>query len=103
LADEHWRAVEISKTSVKVLSSKECPVLFRRSEGMLALPEPDLLGTVDDVEPFIFRLSNDEKILFLAFLAYVAGPSNVYGILLLEGEEGSGKTTIAILTRNSVD
>jgi len=77
--------------------------LVRRSEGMLALPEPDLRGTVEDVEPFILRLTNDEKILFLAFLAYVAGPSNVYGILLLEGEEGSGKTTIAILTRNSVD
>jgi len=35
--------------------------------------------TVEDVEPFILRLTNDEKILFLAFLAYVAGPSNCTG------------------------
>jgi hypothetical protein len=51
LADEAWRAVEISSTGWRVIG--EPPVRFRRAKGMLPLPVPERGGSVAELRPFV--------------------------------------------------
>src|SRR4029078_10881964 len=45
LADPQWRVVEIGADGWRIVSSP--PVRFRRTQGMLPLPEPERGGSID--------------------------------------------------------
>jgi len=51
LANDKWEVVEITAEGWKVII--ESPVYFRRSKGMLPLPNPDPNGSIQELKSFL--------------------------------------------------
>ena len=102
LADEGWRAVRIGPNGWRIICDP--PVKFIRPKGMLPLPEPmegdggekrlrDLLNIKDE----------DSWRLLLAWLIAVFRPDRPFVVLILQGEQGSAKSTVERILRALVD
>jgi hypothetical protein len=100
LCDEQWRAVCINHEGWKVLSRP--PVKFRRSKGMLELPQPMRGGTVDKLRDFI-NVSSDDWPLIVSWLVATFRPDKPFPVLALHGEQGSAKSTTARVLRSLID
>jgi hypothetical protein len=103
LADEPWRAVEITRAGWKVIDAP--PVRFVRPEGMLALPEPVQGGSVDDLRVFlnVADESEDDWPLIVGFVAGLLRPRGPYPVLEVLGEQGSAKSSAGRFIRRIVD
>lgn len=91
LVDPEWRAVEISPQGWRVVQRP--PVKFLRKRGLAPLPVPEPGGTLTDLRPFI-NCRDEEWPLVVAWLVGALSPGP-YSILVLQGEQGSAKTTTA--------
>lgn len=102
LADERWRAVRIDPSGWQIISDP--PVKFVRPKGMLPLPQPvegdegerrlrDLLNIKDE----------DSWRLLLAWLIAAFRPDHPFVVLILQGEQGSAKSTVERVLRALVD
>jgi putative DNA primase/helicase len=103
LCNSSWQIVEISAEGWKVVESKNCPVRFRRTNGMEPLPAPESGGDIKDLRPFINCDSNDDDyVLAVGWLigCFSEGP---YPILVQQGEEGSAKSTRSRVFRDLID
>jgi hypothetical protein len=80
----------------------QSPVFFRRPEGMLPLPIPESGGSLDELEPFLNQ-SPDQFILSKGFLLASFHPKGPYFIMVLNGEEGSAKSTATRIYRALID
>lgn len=101
LADEQRRAVEISTDGWRVISDP--PIRFRRTRGMKALPEPLIGGSIHVLRRFLNLGSDNNWTLCLAWLVTAYRPKGPYPILILQGEQGSAKSTTAKLLRRLID
>jgi hypothetical protein len=101
LGNETWEAVEITPEGWRVLPSP--PVRFRRSRGMLPLPKPVRGGSLGDLRPFVNAGSEEDWVLMAAWLVAAIRPIGPYPVLLLEGEQGSAKSTTGKVLRALVD
>ena len=99
LCNNRWECVEISKTGYQVLS--EPPVKFRRSRGMKALPYP-VKGNMASLKAFLNVKGNSDWSLMGAWLiaCFSEGP---YPVLLLQGEQGTAKSTISKMLKSIID
>ncbi|MEE8530722.1 MAG: hypothetical protein V3S34_00730 [Hyphomicrobium sp.] len=101
LADEGWRVVEISPSGWKVVTRPA--VKFVRRNGMLPLPAPETGGDLQALRPFV-NVESDEKFILLAStLLGALHPRGPYTPLILGGEQGSAKSTVARLLRLLID
>ncbi len=101
LADDDWRAIEITPRRWSLVSCP--PVRFVRPRGLRPLPVPRARGTLDDLRRFLnVRTEGDFK-LVLGWLVMAFNPRGPYPILVLNGEQGSAKSTAARLLRSIVD
>ena len=106
LGSPTWEAVEIDENGYRI--TKEVPIKFIRSPGMAPLPIPEenvegkeLLRLKD-----VLNLPEDNYHTFLLLLIYLIGafnPAAIYLILILNGEQGSGKSTTARLLGRLID
>jgi hypothetical protein len=103
LANDSWEAVEIKAGSWQVVSSAATPVRFRRPRGMLPLPVPVRGRTVDELRRFVNVSDDGAWRLLVAWLVQALRPSGPYPVLLLQGEQGSAKSTAERLLRALVD
>jgi hypothetical protein len=104
LANERWEAVKITPAGWRVVSDP--PVRFRRPRGMRALPTPKkgkLKGLVDLLRSFINVADDDALWLIVAWLVQAFRPTGPYPVLILQGEQGSAKSTLERLLRALVD
>jgi hypothetical protein len=101
LANDHWEAVEIRAGRWQVVSDP--PVRFRRPRGMLPLPVPTRGGDVGDLRQFVNVSDDDGWCLVVAWLVQALRPTGPYPVLLLQGEQGSAKSTAERLFRALVD
>jgi hypothetical protein len=105
LADEQWRAVQIDASGWRVVDNP--PVRFRRSYGMLPLPEPVGGGSLDDLRDFINILNGGDWRLLIAWMVAsiypYLHPRAAFPILCLLGQQGSAKTTAGKLLRALID
>jgi hypothetical protein len=107
LGNDLWQAVEIKPTGWRVVSDHPDSVRFRRARGMSSLPVP-ISGDIRTLRRFINagdEQSGDDAnwILMLAWLVAALSPSGPYPILILQGEQGTGKSTVARVLRQLVD
>ena len=51
LCDRDWRVVEIGPDGWRVIT--DLPIRFRRSAGMLPLPQPEPGGSIEELRPFL--------------------------------------------------
>ena len=78
------------------------PVHFRRAPGMLPLPIPERGGSIDELRSFLNVKTDGDFRLTVGFMVGLLskGP---YPLLVLQGVQGSAKSTFAELVRNMVD
>jgi hypothetical protein len=99
LADEHWRAVEITERGWQIV---EAPVRFRRPNGALPLPTPVRGGKVSELRDFV-NVSDADWPLLAGWLIASFRPHGPYPVLALHGEQGTAKSTTARVLRALVD
>ena len=99
LTNSKWQTVEISSSGWQVMN--QSPVKFRRPEGMAPLSTPMPDGSLEDLRPFI-NCRDEDWPLVIGWLvgAYSPGP---YPLLVLQGGEGSAKSTTARILKTLVD
>jgi len=101
LCDAKWRAVEITQGGWSVTNNP--PVCFRRSKGMLALPEPIRGGSIDDFRQFINVESESDFMLAVGFLVGAVNPRGPYLHIQLNGEQGTAKSSMSRNIKNIID
>jgi hypothetical protein len=101
LCDAAWRVVEISGGDWRVLD--ESPVAFRRTSGMLSLPTPVRGGSLSLLRPYVNMASDDDFKLLVAWLAACLRPTGPYPVLMIQGEQGSAKSTTSRALRSLID
>jgi hypothetical protein len=100
LCDEGWRSVRITQDDWSVI--EDAPVKFRRTRGMLPLPQPIRGGDPSILRPFI-NVADYDWPLVLAWLVTVFRPGRPFPILALHGEQGSAKSTTTQILRSLTD
>jgi hypothetical protein len=99
LGDASWRAVEIDRSGWRVVDNP--PVRFRRPKGMLALPLP-VPGSITDLRRFV-NVDDEQWTLLLPCLVAALRPSSTYPIVVINGEQGSAKSTSQKMHRRLID
>ena len=100
LVDADWKAVEVDAAGWRIVADP--PVRFRRAKAMLQLPAPTEGGSVNDLRPFL-NVSKRDFRLIVAWLLAAMRPTGPFPVLVLHGEQGSGKSTVARLLRSLID
>lgn len=101
LGNEIWDAVRITREGYEVIAN--APVRFVRKAGFAPLPYPADEGTIDDLRPFLNIRSDDDFMLVAAWAAFSLCPRGPYPVLVLQGEQGSAKSTTVRVLRALVD
>ena len=101
LADNDWQAIEITRRGWSVVPFS--PVRFVRPRGLRPLPAPESNGTLEDLEGFLNVRTEGDLKLVLGWLVMAFNPRGPYPVLVLNGEQGSAKSTAARLLRSIVD
>jgi hypothetical protein len=104
LGDAEWRVIEISSEGWRTISASDAPVRFRRSSTMRPLPEPKPGGRVDDLRRFVNTGVEEWRWrLMVAWLLFTFQPRGPFPALVLQGEQGSAKSTTARVLRSLID
>ena len=101
LCDETWRAIEIMADGWHVIT--EPPVRFRRAAGMKPLPLPISGGSIDLLRPFLNVQQDEDFVLAVAWLLACFRHYGPFPVLLVNGEQGSAKSTLCSLIRSLID
>jgi hypothetical protein len=101
LCDPTWRAVEISASGWEVVANP--PVRFKRPSGMKPLPVPVPGGDIEALRPFLNIATDNDFILLVAWLLAALRHCGPYPVLVLAGEHGTAKSTLASLVRALID
>lgn len=101
LGNDKWEAVEITAKGWNVV--RDPAVRFRRSRSMQPLPLPARTGSILKLRSLINVGDDRNWILLLCWLAAACRPQGPYPLLILQGEQGSAKSTTAKLLRRIID
>lgn len=101
LANEQWQAVQVTAAGWQVINDP--PVKFRRPKGLGTLPLPERGWSVDHLWPFVNVGDIDNFALLVAFVVGALRPEGPYPILVLGGEQGAAKSTLARLVVSLID
>lgn len=99
LCDDQWRVVEVTADGWSILDRS--PVHFMRRNGMAALPIP-VKGKVDRLRDFL-NIDRGDFPLVVAWLVAALGGAKPYPALILQGEQGTGKSTTSRVIRSLCD
>ncbi len=101
LGNENWEGVVITTTGWTIVPKTE--LRFRRSNGMLPLPRPLRGGSLEELRPFLNVTDDDDFCLCCAWLLSALRGRGPYPIAVVQGEQGSAKSTRARVFRSLVD
>lgn len=100
LGTADWEAVEVSVEGWRMVSNP--PVRFRRPSTVLALPTPEPGGTLDELRSLL-NIDESGWILVVCWLLFCFYPKHPHPILVLHGEQGTGKSYTARLLKGLID
>ena len=100
LADEENRVVIINAEGYVL--SQESPALFITSRAIKPLPMPQSNGELLELQKLL-GLSDGNFHRLLAFIINCLKPEGPYMFLLIEGEQGSGKSFLCLLIKQLID
>jgi hypothetical protein len=101
LANDRWEAIEVDARGWRVISGP--PIRFRRSPGMRPLPTPARGGSINALRQYLNVNSDEDFILAVSWVLAALRNRGPYPVLALSGEQGSAKSTFAILLRSLID
>ena len=99
LADDAWRVVEVDAKGWRILDRS--PVMFTRRSGMAPLPAP-VTGRLTDIVDFI-NVKPEDVPLVVGWLLMASRGRGPYPIIILNGEQGTGKSTTTRVLRSGID
>ncbi|WP_051569266.1 hypothetical protein [Alkaliphilus transvaalensis] len=101
LGDDTWRAVEITTRGWRVTSNY--PVCFKRTGGMAALPNPTSGGNIEELRQFINCANERVWRSIVAWLLSALRSNGPFPLLIIQGEQGSAKSTTTKILRSLID
>ncbi|MCP3031946.1 hypothetical protein LF817_11375 [Halobacillus sp. A1] len=101
LANERYEAIEVSEQGWKVVS--QTPVYFKRTNSLGELPAPEPGGSIEQLKPFLNCRNEDDFKMAVAWLLATMRPGSPYPVLLVQGEQGSSKSTTTKVLRSLID
>ncbi|MGP0069142.1 MAG: hypothetical protein ACLQGP_36775 [Isosphaeraceae bacterium] len=101
LCNDWWQVVRVDAGSWEVVPTS--PAAFRRSSGMMTLPTPVRGGSLELLRKYVNVASDDDFRLLVGWLLSSFRPNGPYPILILQGEQGSCKSTTSRVLRRLVD
>jgi len=101
LCDVRWRAIEVDGAGWRVIPSP--PVKFLRTPSMRPLPEPEAGSLVEEKLRGFANVSDSGFILAVSWLVEALRPTGPYPILVVNGEQGSGKSVFSRMLRSLID
>ncbi len=101
LADKEGRAVEVTASGWKVITNP--PVRFRRPKTLLPIPTPTRGGSVMALQPLVNIDNPDEFRLLVSVLLSHLSPTGPYPVVILEGPQGTAKSTTERMIRSIID
>ncbi len=101
LGDETGRRVTVDAKGWEVVEQSDH--LFLRPDAMLPLPIPERGGSINELRPFMNVVSDAHFIMIASWLIGAFHPTGPYPILMLNGSQGSAKSTLSRLLRILVD
>ncbi|HYE63524.1 MAG TPA: hypothetical protein VD997_16155 [Phycisphaerales bacterium] len=103
LCDKDWRAIEVSPSGWRVINSTTAPIRFFRRRGMHPLPSPQHGGSIEQLRPLVNLPEDEQWVLFVGWLVGALRPTGPYGVLNVDGEQGSAKSTLCKMARRLID
>ncbi len=101
LGDKDWKSVQITKDGWRVREHKN---FFYRNKSMKSLPVPSRDKLDKDWAETIFNISgNSQSMLIMGWLIGCFMPEGPKPMLVIQGEQGSGKSFLASMLRSLVD
>lgn len=101
LGDPKWRAIEIDAEGWRVVATP--PVKLLRSSSMRALPEPEAGYLVEELRSFVPVAAEEDFRLIVAWLVAALRGRGPHPILVINGEQGSGKSGVSRMLRLLID
>ena len=101
LGDEQWQVLRIGRDGWEVV--QDCPVRFRRTKGMLALPMARRGGELGWLRRFVNVADDDDFRLLLTAMISMFWPNGPYPVIVRQGEQGSAKSTTGRVITSLVD
>lgn len=101
LSDAEWRAVEIDAMGWRIVNGDGLP--FIRSPRMRRLCVPERGGSINDLRPFVNVESDADFYLLIAWLVGALRERGPFPILVLNGQQGTGKSLLSRLLRSLID
>lgn len=101
VGDKQRNVIEITKDDWAI--AKKPPVYFRRPKGFLALQMPEPGGNISDLKHFLNVKSDADFLLIIGWLVQALNPEGPYPILVINGEQGTAKSTLSRLLRALID
>jgi len=103
MADDKYRQIRIDNKGWKIIPSKLSPVKFIRHPRMAAMNSPAEDGSLYLLNEFLNLANANDGILVGSWLVGALQPEGPFPILLLQGEQGSAKSTLARLLVDLID
>jgi Domain of unknown function (DUF3854) len=103
LCNGRWEAVEITPSGWRVVAGDAVPVKFVRKDNAAPLPYPVEGGTVDALRPLLNVRTEEDFRLLVAWTVGAFNPDGPYPALVLQGEQGSAKSTTVRVLRSVTD
>jgi hypothetical protein len=101
LGGSDWSAIKITAEDWRLVDPEQ--VRFIRPGGMRTIPSPRFNKGISRLREFANVKNNDDFILLALWMVGALRPTGPYPILILGGEQGSAKTTLAKLIRTLID
>jgi hypothetical protein len=101
LANANWQAVKITAEGWTVVDRPS--VRFRRPRGMMELPEPCEGGSFDELWEFVNVQKKTDRIILASWLLGAFQYGEPFSALVLVGEQGTAKSTLARMLRKLID
>lgn len=101
LGDESRSVVEVGVDGWRMLA--DSPVPFFRTANTKALPVPVAGGSVAELRDFVNVATDADFVLLVSWLIGAMHPSGPYPLLVLQGEQGSAKSTTSRVVRSLID
>ena len=103
LCNEGWEVAEVTASGWRVMPGEATPVRFVRRENAASLPCPATGGSLEELRPLLNVRGEEDFRLLVAWLSGALNPDGPYPVLVLQGEQGSAKSTTVRVLRSVVD
>ena len=101
LGTPDWSVVEVSANGWQIILNP--PICFVRPAGFRPLPVPVQGGSIGELRNFVNVATEADFVLIVSWLIAALRPTGPYPVLIINGEQGSGKSICCCVLRRLID